>query len=316
MRIATHAPIARRRKGSQFVNKLALLVEELMRPITLHPGFKNLEMFGIFANRCERHLMCAEGSFDGNPIHFLRTRPPFGCAQDDHRPNWLFLESIAARFVLNRPNLGVAIVQRCRQQLVHDFRIVTLDEIGLVPTPGVQCLQVCVAGSGLSGRTGNLVAVEVKNRQNRAVPHGIEKVDRLPASFERASLRFAVANNAGDYQIGIVERRAESVNQRVAKFAALVHRVRDVRTAMAGHAARRRELAEHKPQAVFIAGDLRMDLGIGAFEIRTGIKRRATMSGTGNVNDVGIMLFDEAIQMDVDEVLSWRCSPVPKQASA
>ena len=28
------------------------------------------------------------------------------------------------------------------------------------------------------------------------------------------------------------------------------------------------------------------------------------MSRTGNINDVGIMLFDEAVQMNVDEVLS------------
>ena len=37
------------------------------------------------------------------------------------------------------------------------------------------------------------------------------------------------------------------------------------------------------------------------------------MSRTGDVNDVRIMLFDEAVQMDVDEVLSRRGSPVPEQ---
>ena len=37
------------------------------------------------------------------------------------------------------------------------------------------------------------------------------------------------------------------------------------------------------------------------------------MSRTGDVNDICIMLFDEPIQMNVDEILSRRSSPVPKQ---
>ena len=38
------------------------------------------------------------------------------------------------------------------------------------------------------------------------------------------------------------------------------------------------------------------------------------MSRTGDVNDVRIMLFDEAVQMNVDEVLSRRGSPVTEQS--
>jgi hypothetical protein len=37
------------------------------------------------------------------------------------------------------------------------------------------------------------------------------------------------------------------------------------------------------------------------------------MSGTGDVNDICIMLFDQAVQMNVNEVLSRRSSPVPEQ---
>ncbi len=35
--------------------------------------------------------------------------------------------------------------------------------------------------------------------------------------------------------------------------------------------------------------------------------------GTGDVDDVRIMLFDKAVQMNVDEVLPRRRSPVPEQ---
>ena len=37
------------------------------------------------------------------------------------------------------------------------------------------------------------------------------------------------------------------------------------------------------------------------------------MSRTSDVNDICIMLSDDPIQMNVDEILSWRSSPVPEQ---
>src|ERR1019366_4220494 len=210
--------------------------------VASHPGFKDLEMFGIFADRSERDLVRTEGAFDWNSIHFLRTGPPFGCAQDDHGPDRLFLESALARLLLNGSNLGIAIVQRSSQDLMDDLQIVAFDKIGLVPTPYVEGLQVFVARPCLNSRPGDFVAIEVQNRKDCAVPDRIEEVDRLPASFERASLGFSVTDPAGNDQIGIVESGAEGVNQRVAKFAALMHGIRDVRSAMAGHAAWRREL--------------------------------------------------------------------------
>jgi hypothetical protein len=89
-------------------------------------------VFGILADRCERNLVRAEGAFDRNPVDFFRARPALGRAQDDHRPDRLLLEAIRARVVLNRSDLGITIVERCRKELMHDERIVAFDEIGLV----------------------------------------------------------------------------------------------------------------------------------------------------------------------------------------
>ncbi len=163
-----------------------------------------------------------------------------------------FLNPLRARLLLNGSNLGIAFIQRSSQQLMHDFGIVAFDKIGLVTASDIQGLQVVVARACLNGRSGDLVAIEVQNRKHRAVPHWIEEVDRLPASFERTRFGLAVADDAGNDQIGIVESGAESVNQRVAEFAALVHGIWDVRSAMAGHAAGRRKLSEQKPHAVLI----------------------------------------------------------------
>jgi hypothetical protein len=79
------------------------------------------------------------------------------------------------------------------------------------------------------------------------------------------------------------------------------------------HTARRGELAEHKPQAVFIVRDLRVNLGIGAFKIGAGIERWTSVPRTGNEDDVGVMLFDEPVQVNVDEVLPRRGAPVAEK---
>src|ERR1700677_1877664 len=117
---------------------------------------------------------------------------------------------------------------------MHNLRIISLDEVGLVPTPAVQCLKVCVAGAPLGGRAGDFVAVEVQNRKNGTLPHWVKKVDRLPASLKRTGLRFTVTNYAGNNQIRIVECRSKCVTQRIAELSTLMHGVRHVRSAVAG----------------------------------------------------------------------------------
>jgi hypothetical protein len=89
MRIAAHATIAQGRESRQFLNELAVVVEEFLWLVTAHPGFKNLEMFRILAYGCERHLMRAECAFDRDPVHFLGAGPSLRCAKDDHRPDGL-----------------------------------------------------------------------------------------------------------------------------------------------------------------------------------------------------------------------------------
>ena len=95
-------------------------------------------MFRIFADRGERDLMSTEGTFNRDSIHFFRTGPSLGRAQDDHGPDWLLLESALTRLLLDGSNLGIAIVQRSSQELMHDFRIVAFDKIGLVAASYVQ----------------------------------------------------------------------------------------------------------------------------------------------------------------------------------
>jgi hypothetical protein len=64
-----------------------------------------------------------------------------------------------------------------------------------------------------------------------------------------SGLRLAVADDAGDDEIRVVEHRAERMAQRVAELAALVDRARALGRGVAGDAARKRELLEQLAQA-------------------------------------------------------------------
>ena len=75
----------------------------------------------------------------------------------------------------------------------------------------------------------------------------------MPARRERPGLRFAVADDAADEQVGVVEHRAVRVHERVAELAALVDRARRLRRDVARNAARERELPEQPAQPVLVA---------------------------------------------------------------
>ncbi len=270
-------------------------------------------MLWILTDRCQRDLVRAECAFDGDAIHFLGAGPSLGRAKDNHGPDGLFLEAVLASLLLNSTNLVIAIFKRLSEELMDDFGIIALDKVGVVATAYIKSLQVCVAGASLGGWPRDFVSIEMKDRQDGTVSDRIDEVDRLPASFQWTGLGLAISDNAGHNQVWIVEGRAECMNQRIAKLSAFVHGIRHVRAAVAGHATRSRELAEHEPQAVFIVRDLRVNLGVRAFEVGAGIERRAPVSRTRDVDDVRIMLFDQPVQMNVDKVLAWRCSPVTEQ---
>ena len=151
-------------------------------------------------------------------------------------------------------------------------------------------------------------------RQHGAVAHRVEKLHALPSAFERRGFRLAIADHARDNQVGIVERRAERMHQRIAELAAFVDRAGHVRTRMTRHSARRRELAEQQAHALTVFGDVRINLGVRPFEISVRHDRRAAVAGTGYIDDVGVVLANQPVEMHVDKILPRRRAPMAKQA--
>ena len=75
----------------------------------------------------------------------------------------------------------------------------------------------------------------------------------MPARGQRAGLGLAVADDAADEQVRVVERRAVGVRQRVAQLAALVDRAGRLGRDVARDPAGERELPEQPPHALLVA---------------------------------------------------------------
>ena len=77
----------------------------------------------------------------------------------------------------------------------------------------------------------------MQDRQDHAVRRRVQEFVGMPACGKRPGFRFAVTDDTGDDQVGIVERRAVRVRDRVAQLAALVNRAWRLRRHVAGNAA-------------------------------------------------------------------------------
>src|ERR1700677_3029838 len=136
----------------------------------------------------------------------------------------------------------------------------------------------------------------------------------MPARRERSRLRFAITDDGGDDEVGVVEGRAEGVRKRVTKLAALVDRAGRLRRHMARNPAGERELREEPLHALHVLRDSWIDFAVGAFEISVGDQPRPAMPGTGDVDHVQIVLFDQPIEVRVNEVEAGRRAPMPEEA--
>src|SRR5262249_12896343 len=121
-------------------------------------------------------------------------------------------------------------------------------------------IQLFMADPGENAGIGGLVDVEVKDGQYRPVPRRIEEFVGMPARRQRSSFRFAVADDAGNDQIGVVERRSVGVRDGIAELAAFVYRTWRLRRRVARDAAGERELGEQALHALFVARNVRINL--------------------------------------------------------
>src|SRR5205823_5040020 len=126
--------------------------------------------------------------------------------------------------------------------------------------------------------------------QHRAIVRRIEKLVGMPRSGERPGFRLAIADNAGDDEIGIIEHRPERTAQRIAQLAALVNRARALRRCMAGYSSGKPKLSKELLKSGLVLADVWIHPDIGALEISVGVDGRAAMPGAADVQHVELDL--------------------------
>ena len=312
--IGTHPSVALRAQLGQFGQEPAALVEELFRLVAPHPALELLEMLGRSRGRHgERHLMGPERALDRQAIDEFRSGPALERSEDDHRPARASGVALDAGVVLDLPDLLDHPIEGRGHRLMHLLRLVPLDEVRRPAVAEEQVLQFLVGDACEDGRVGDLEAVEVQDRQHHAVGDRVEELVGMPCGGQRAGLGFAVADDAGDDQVRIVERGPEGMADRIAQLAAFMNRPRRLRRNVAGDPSGEGELLEQLLQPGLILADVRIDLAVRAFEVDVAHHRRGAVAGTGDVDHVEVMLLDDPVQMRVDEVLARSRAPVSQQ---
>ena len=260
-----------------------------------------------------RHLVAAPVVLALLAVDLRRAGPALRRAEDDHRPGRPLDVALGAGVGPDLLDLRHDRVEHAGQLLVDRLRIVSLDEVRLVAHALEELLQFVLRDAGEEAGVGDLVAVQMQDRQHAAVAGRIEELVAVPAGGERPGLRLAVADDAGDDQVRIVERRAIGVAQGVAQLAAFVNAARRLRRDVAGNAAREAELLEQLLHPLGVLADVRIDLAVGAFEIGMRDQRRPAVPGADDVDHVQVIALDDPIEMHAEHVQARRRAPVAEQ---
>src|SRR5690606_8892269 len=225
-------------------------IEQLLRSITAQPVFEDLAVGGITPRVGYRDLVRSPEVLDLLPVDFLRSGPAFRAAQDNHGPARPLAGPVfSAGLQLDLAETVHRPVQGISHGPVHRNRVLTLDEQRLVAVAPEEISQFRVRHARQQSGVGDLVAVKMQDRQNRAVHLWVEELVGVPGCRQRSRLRLPVADDTGHDEVGVVESGAEGMDKRVAEFAAFVDRTRRLWGDVARYTARKRKLAEQFPQS-------------------------------------------------------------------
>ncbi len=292
----------------------AVGVEKFFGLVAAEPLFDLAKTMRIGDGIKNGNLVSAPKILDLVAVDFFGAGPTFGRAKNDHGPTRASGVVIGAGVLLDGTNIENALLESGGHFLMHDGGIVALDEVGIVAVADEKRFEFIVRYAGEDSGIGDFVAIEMEDGKNGAIANGIEKFIGVPGGGERAGFGFTIANGDGDDEIGIIECGAVAVGEGVAEFATFVNGARSFGSAVGTNAAGERKLAEEFEHACFVATFVWIDFGIVALEIGIGEGGGSAVAGAGNVEDIEIVFFDEAIEMDPDEGLAGIGTPVAEKA--
>ncbi len=313
VRVRAHPQIARRQPTGDLDARSAGRIEQLLRVVGAHPLGQLGQVLGVVTGGGERHLMGPPRALDRFAVDHLRAGPTLGGAEHDHRPAWTVDYAVDASPTLDLGDLVEHGIQRRGEPLMYGPRFVALHQVRVVSVPVQQGGQLVVADAGEHRRVGDLVAVQVQDRQHGAVADRVEQLVDVPRRGQRSGFGLAVTDHAGRDKVGVVQHGTVRVRERIPEFATFVDRARRLRRDVGRDAARERELREEALHAPLVAGDPRIDLAVRPVEPRVGDQAGSTVPGSGDVDDLPAAVGDDARQMRVDDVQTGRGAPVSEQ---
>ena len=196
--------------------------------------------------------MSAPSSLHRLAVHELGPGPAFRSAEHDHRPpRPLHCPGRRTRRTLDLVNFPYDLIKRAGEALMHHGRDVAFHEMRFIAVTADQVGQFPAADAGEHSRIGDLEPVEMKDRKNRTIARGIEKLVGVPARSKCARFRLAVADDAGHDQIRIVEGRAVCMDEGITELAPFMDRTRSFRRDVTGDAVRPGELSKQPLQPRF-----------------------------------------------------------------
>lgn len=284
--------------------------EEFLGAVRTQPLLQYAQMLRVVMDSGERDLVGAPGVLHRHAVDLAGTGPALRGPQHDHRPERAFTGALLASSPLKLGDPVERQVARGGHGAVHLGRVVTGHVNRRVAVAPHQRVEFRPGKAGQDGGIGDLVAVEVEDRQHGPVVDGVEELVGVPGGGQRPGLRLAVADHTHDHQAGVVERRAVGVGEAVAQLAALVNGARDLRGDVTGHTTREGELAKHPLHAGEIHGDVRIDLAVGALQPGVGDDGGPAVSWPPDRQYVGPAGPDHPVQMCVQrfspgEVPQW-----------
>ena len=177
-----------------------------------------------------------------------------------------------------------------------------------------QLRQLLVAHRLVDRRVGDLVAVEVQDRQHRAAGRRVEELVQCQAPAVGPVSASPSPTMQATIRSGLSSAAPNAGGQRVAELAALVDRARHDRGDVAREAPGPGEVADQLREPRAVAGQLGVDVLEAAVDPQVREVGGRAVAGTGHQQDARLGLEDQPVEPGVDQVDAGHRAPVAEQA--
>ena len=201
--VGANTQLAGRHKGRYLGAHLALGRKELLGLVGAQPLAQHAEVLVSVLGACQRHLMGAPGVLGLLAVDLLGAGPALGRAEHNHgvgrADHGLACGGLGLRGCLDVTDLIEDLLKQGSETRMNACVALVVKagdkEVRLIAHALKELGELFVGHAGEDGGVGDLVAVEVQDRQDDTVGCRVHELVGLPRSRERAGLGLAVAHH-------------------------------------------------------------------------------------------------------------------------